>query len=171
MQGGSLLNFSLPAVWTCIAWVSLSPPPTPFLNAGLSGIQSARYRNELKCRCLNQYGTGIRGLCPVPECFGTGLRYRMPECLCRRHLPRCRCPAMLIYRYRDFVAGVYLSAAPSPPMTPDTPFTHCILVYSILIHTGKGEGVEQTRKKVRGATDSSKAGSKITNMTDCISSP
>ncbi len=25
----------------------------------------------------------------------TGLRYRMSECRCRRHRPRCRCPTML----------------------------------------------------------------------------
>jgi hypothetical protein len=84
VQGISLLNFSLPAVWTCTAWVSLSPPPTlavwacrvyPFCkcrNVGLSGIQSVRYRNEQKCRCRNQSGTEIRGPSSVPECSGTG---------------------------------------------------------------------------------------------------
>jgi hypothetical protein len=51
---------------------------------GLPGIQSVRYRNELKCGCRNQSGTGIRGPTPVPKCSGTGLRYRMPERRCRR---------------------------------------------------------------------------------------
>ena len=33
----------------------------------------------------------------------------------------------------------FLFEAPSPPMTPySPPLTHCIRVYSILIHTGKG---------------------------------
>ncbi len=59
-------------------------------NVGLSGIQSVRYRNEQRFRCQNKSCTGIRGPSPVPECSGTWLRYR-----CRRHRPRCRCPAML----------------------------------------------------------------------------
>jgi hypothetical protein len=42
----------------------------------------------------SQSGTGIRGTSPVPKCPGTGLRYRKLECLCRRHRPRCRCPAL-----------------------------------------------------------------------------
>jgi hypothetical protein len=37
---------------------------------------------------------------PVPECYGTGLRCRMPEFRCRRHRPRCRCPAMLVHSWR-----------------------------------------------------------------------
>ncbi len=47
-------------------------------------------------------------------------------------------------------------------MTPySPPPTHCIRVYSILIHTGKGgRGEEVTREKVRGAIVY-KAGSKI----------
>jgi hypothetical protein len=40
------------------------------------------------------------GTSPVSECSGTGLRYRMPECRCRRHRPRCRCPAKLKYSLR-----------------------------------------------------------------------
>ncbi len=66
-----------------------------YRNAGLSGIWSVRYRNEQKCGCRNQSGTGIRGPSPVPECSGTGLRYRMLECRCRRHQPRCRCQAIM----------------------------------------------------------------------------
>jgi hypothetical protein len=55
----------------------------------------------------------------------------------------------------DFEAGAYLSEAFSPPMAsyssppPLRALTHCIRVYSILIHTGKGG--ELTREKVRGA--------------------
>ncbi len=79
-------------------------------NVGLSGIQSVRCRNEQKCGYRKQSSTGIRGPSPVPEkqsstgirgpspvpeWSGTGLRYRMPECRCRRHRPRCRCPAMV----------------------------------------------------------------------------
>jgi hypothetical protein len=49
---------------------------------------------------------------------------------------------------RDFAAGVYLSEAqnPIPP-----PHTHCVRVYSILIHTGKGRGgrVELERRGER----------------------
>ncbi len=51
-------------------------------------------------------------------------------------------------------AGVYLSEASSPPMTPIPLLTHCIRVYSTLIHTGKeggGGGLELTREQVRGA--------------------
>ncbi len=54
----------------------------------------------------------------------------------------------------DFAAGVYLSAAPSPLMTP-----YCIRVYSIHIHTGKGGEMSQ-REGYIGATVR-KAGSKI----------
>jgi hypothetical protein len=45
----------------------------------------------------------------------------------------------------------YLSEAPSPPTTPysSPPLSHCIRVYSILIHTAKGG--ELTREKVTGA--------------------
>jgi hypothetical protein len=73
-------------------------PRKVFINAGMPvcrGIWSVRYMNEQKCRCRKQSGTGIRGPSPVLECSGTGLRYRMPECLCCRHRPRCRCPAIL----------------------------------------------------------------------------
>ncbi len=44
---------------------------------------------------------------PVPECSGTGLRYRMPECRCRRHWTRCRCPAMMAKLF--FISSVTLS--------------------------------------------------------------
>jgi hypothetical protein len=38
--------------------------------------------------------------------------------------------------YRDFAASVYLSEAQNP--IPLFPLTHCMSVYSILIHTRKG---------------------------------
>jgi hypothetical protein len=57
-----------------------------------------------------------------------------------------------IYLKRDFAAVVYLSEAHSPPMTPLPPsLAHCMRVYCIIIHEGKG-GRELTREKVRGAT-------------------
>jgi hypothetical protein len=77
--------FTLPGVWTYRVCPFLSPVIRmcrvyPFLNDGLSGI-----RNGQKFRCRNQSGTGIRGPSPVPECSGTGLRYRMSECRWHRH--------------------------------------------------------------------------------------
>ncbi len=66
-------------------------------NAGLAGIRSVRFRNEQKCQCRNQSGTGRRGHSPVPESHGTGLRYRMSECRCRRHRYWSRCPSMVNY--------------------------------------------------------------------------
>jgi hypothetical protein len=47
---------------------------------------------------------------------------------------------------RDFSAGVYLSEAQNP--MPPPPLTHCINVFSILLHTGKGGGgrVEPERR-------------------------
>ncbi len=41
------------------------------------------------------------------------------------------------YLQRDFAAGVYLSQNPIPILT------HCIHVYCILIHTGKGGRANQ----------------------------
>ncbi len=42
----------------------------------------------------------------------------------------------------------YLSKAPSPPMTSYSPLlTHCIRVYSILIHTGKGGEGERANQR------------------------
>jgi hypothetical protein len=40
-----------------------------YLNAGMPD-----------CSASDQSGAGIRGACPVPECCGTVLRCRMPEC-------------------------------------------------------------------------------------------
>jgi hypothetical protein len=78
------------AVWACRVYVSL------FLNVGLSGIRSVRYRNKQKCRRQIQSGTGKRGPSQVPECSGTRLRDRMTECQCRRQRPRCRCSAVVV---------------------------------------------------------------------------
>ncbi len=66
----SILNFSLPAVQ--------GVPLFKCRNVGLFGIQSFRHQNEQKCKFWNQSGTRLRGTSPVPECSGTGLRYRMP---------------------------------------------------------------------------------------------
>ncbi len=65
-------------------------------------------------------------------------------------------------------------SAPPPPVTPYPPTLHTVYVYTcilytVLIHVGKGGGVELAREKVRGATFD-KAGSKIPNMTECITS-
>jgi hypothetical protein len=49
---------------------------------------------------------------------------------------------------------IILSEAPSPPMTPYSPppYTRYTCIPYILIHTGKGSGLEElTRDKVRGA--------------------
>ncbi len=46
-----------------------------------------------------------------------------------------------LYLKRQFAAGVYLYEAKNPKSP--SPLTHCICVYSILIHTGaKGGGGE-----------------------------
>jgi hypothetical protein len=44
----------------------------------------------------------------------------------------------------DFAAGVYLSEAQNP-----IALTHCIRVYSILFHTGKGGGVGKSEPERR----------------------
>jgi hypothetical protein len=65
----------------------------------------------------------------------------------------------------DFGAGVYLPQAQNPITPP--PLTHCISVYSIPIHTGKGgEELNQT-EGYRGATVHK--AQKYLYMTDCFS--
>jgi hypothetical protein len=62
--------------------------------------------------------------------------------------------------YRDFTAGVFICLRP--------PLTHCILVYSILIHTGKGGRVDQ-REEERGNRGEYRSQSWVenTNITKC----
>ncbi len=55
---------------------------------------------------------------------------------------------------------VYLSEAQNP--IPSHPITHCICVYSTLIHTGKGGGFEP-EKRLEG--NSSQSWVENTNMT------
>ncbi len=59
---------------------------------------------------------------------------------------------------KNGLCGRCLSVWSPEPHTP--PLTHCICVYSIFIHKGKGGGGNWTRDKARGATVH-KAGSKI----------
>ncbi len=63
---------------------------------------------------------------------------------------------------------------PLPPMAPRPPLLHTVYVcIGYLFTQGRkegGGGERWTREKVRGATVH-KAGSRNTNMTDCISSP
>jgi hypothetical protein len=74
------------AVWTCRGvHVSLFTVVKCILNAGLPDFPAS---------C--QSGTGITkrdaSNSSVPECSGTGLRYRMPE---------CRCPALPLPLWQD----------------------------------------------------------------------
>jgi hypothetical protein len=82
--------------------------------------------------------------------------------------------------YRHFAAGAYLSEAQNPK--PPLPLKHCIRVYSILIHRGKGGELNQREGKGWGRFtknvklregergNSSQSWVENTNMTDCISS-
>jgi hypothetical protein len=62
----------------------------------------------------------------------------------------------------DFAAGVYLSEAPSPPMSPyPPPYTlYTCILYTYSHREGGGEMNQRAREMVRGATVH-KAGSKI----------
>jgi hypothetical protein len=58
-------------------------------------------------------------------------------------------PSKKLDLYMDFAAGVYLPEAQNPVPHPTS--THCTLVYSILIQTGKGRrgergGIEPERR-------------------------
>ncbi len=71
-------------------------------------------------------------------------KIRLIECNAKcRYLKKSTCKVTLRQVF-------YLSEVSSPPLTPySPPLTHCIRVYSILIHTTQ-EGGELTREKVRG---------------------
>jgi hypothetical protein len=56
-----------------------------------------------------------------------------------------------------------------PETHTTSPLTRCTLVYSILIHAGRGEG-EKVEPERRVRSNSSQSWVKNTNMTDCISS-
>jgi hypothetical protein len=58
-----------------------------------------------------------------------------------RYLKKLACKGTLMQVF-------YLSEAPSPPITPySVPLTHCVRVYSILIHTGSGGGGGRTKQR------------------------
>ncbi len=80
-------------------------------NVGLSGIQSVRYQNEQKCRYWNQSDTGRRGPSPVQECSGTGLRYRMPECIQRSLQKMFFSPSAVDGAVRDIEEAPYIVLA------------------------------------------------------------
>jgi hypothetical protein len=116
VQVKSLLNFSLPAVWTCAAWVSLSPPTINTSSIDVQGVSSqsgtGMNRNaDYGTSLVPELGDPVRFRnAPVPKCSGTGLRYRMPECRCRRHRPRCRCPAMPFSVNREIFSALTQTA-------------------------------------------------------------
>jgi hypothetical protein len=64
---------------------------------------SVRYRNEQKRRCRNKSGTGLRYRMSECRC-----RRHQPRCQCRRHRPRCQCPAMEI-SYAAWPTGTTLA--------------------------------------------------------------
>jgi hypothetical protein len=76
-----------------------------------------------------------------------------------RHLKKLTCTETL--------QQVFIFLRPREPHTPP-PLTHCMRVYSILIHTRKGGGGElYQREGERG--NSSQSWVEIANMTACIS--
>ncbi len=150
-----------------------------------------RSRCNLICKfliCLQKYkasafgmsGSGISTGTGTPTVFGSicltwirGRIWKRSECgsggsggmihwaFYRRMIRLIECNAKCLSG-RNFAAGV-LSLRQRPLLT------HCIRVYSILIHTGKGGGGEElTREKVREAIVH-KAGRKY-QQTHCISS-
>jgi len=81
VQGVSLsTTFSLDVHWVSLGILS-SLPTTAFLNAGMSDCvsssQSGNGMNINSAEGTMQSDTRIRWYSPVPECSGTGLRYRM----------------------------------------------------------------------------------------------
>ena len=67
----------------------LSSPSYYVLNAGLYGILSVRYLNELKMPMPGAVRYQNKG-----AQSGTGMPDAQ-ECRCRRHWTRCRCPALV----------------------------------------------------------------------------
>jgi hypothetical protein len=68
------------------------------------------------------------------------------------------------------VAGVHLSEDPSPTLHTPPPYTHCIRVYCIIIHTGKGGkggGGDMKQREGEREQQFTKLGENI-NITDCI---
>jgi hypothetical protein len=51
---------------------------------------------------------------------------------------------------RDFAAGVYLSEAPSPPMTFPLYTLYTSTLYTVLVHTGKGGRRANQKKRLEG---------------------
>ncbi len=88
-----LLSYPAPSEIRC----TLTELP-PFVQ--LFWTPHVGYRNERKCQCRIQFGNGMRKSGSEPECSGTGLRWWMPECPCRRDQHQCRCPAMIEYEGR-----------------------------------------------------------------------
>jgi hypothetical protein len=80
---------------------------------------------------------------PDPNSFCDPLGHRLINYLDTK--TKCR----HLQKFRDFAASFYLSEAPSPPMTPypPPPVTHCMRVYSVRIHTGKGEGGKANQRE------------------------
>jgi hypothetical protein len=64
---------------------------------------------------------------------------------------KAKCRHLKNWPVRDFAAGVYLSEAPSPPMTLSPPL-HNVYVYTVYLYLYTQGGGELTREKVRGAT-------------------
>ncbi len=88
----------------------ITPSADVYGRAGCVPVHCQQYgRAECVPFYRQQYGgTGIRVPSPVPDCSGTGLRHRMPECRCWRHRPRCRCPAMKRIQYAAAMMTVHI---------------------------------------------------------------
>jgi hypothetical protein len=80
----TLLSYAAPSELHCKPKVSYDCPASGQCVSGMKKIPMP-----------NQSSSGIRRLSPVPGCSGTGLRWWIPECKCRRHRLRCRCLAMI----------------------------------------------------------------------------
>jgi hypothetical protein len=86
------------------------------------------------------------GTCTVTLSTMHQITIKTPNSKCRLFL--------IIHLYRDLAADVYLSEAPSRPMTPNPPPPpiHTVYAYTVYLFTqGRGEEGELTREKVTGA--------------------